>query len=158
MIELRDRDGFVSDCFYDDLGEGSGASPNPFLKGTGCYFHLPVVSRDLTRGYRKLNKGFVFGCFQFKGHEAMVFLRHYAFFSLSSIFWQNGRKMTVWRAHEQLYTKPSLYNQNPNHLGALAQKHYHENEWTFRLLFAEVDDGSTYQIKSSLNIPIIEID
>ena len=36
VIELRDRDGFFSDCFYDDLGEGSGASPIPFLKGTGC--------------------------------------------------------------------------------------------------------------------------
>ena len=36
VTELRDRDGFVSDCFYDDLGEGSGASPIPFLKGTGC--------------------------------------------------------------------------------------------------------------------------
>ena len=36
VTELRDRDGFVRDCFYDDLGEGSGASPIPFLKGTGC--------------------------------------------------------------------------------------------------------------------------
>ena len=35
VTELRDRDGFVSDCFYDE-GEGSGASPIPFLKGTGC--------------------------------------------------------------------------------------------------------------------------
>ena len=34
VIELRDRDGFVSDCFYDDLGEGSGASPIPFLNGS----------------------------------------------------------------------------------------------------------------------------
>ena len=31
VIELRDRDGFFSDCFYDDLGEGSGASPVSFL-------------------------------------------------------------------------------------------------------------------------------
>ena len=26
-------DGFVSDCFYDDLGEGSGASPVSLLNG-----------------------------------------------------------------------------------------------------------------------------
>ena len=54
MIELRDRDGFVSDCFYDDLREGSGASPilDLFPKGSECPFHLAVVSRDLTRGYR----------------------------------------------------------------------------------------------------------
>ena len=36
VIKLRDRDGFVSDCFCDDLVEGSGASPVPFLKGSGC--------------------------------------------------------------------------------------------------------------------------
>ena len=36
VTELRDRDGFVSDCFYYDLREGSGASPIPFLKGSGC--------------------------------------------------------------------------------------------------------------------------
>ena len=52
VIELRDRDGFVSDCFYDDLGAGSGASPILFPKGSECQFHLAVVSRDLTRGYR----------------------------------------------------------------------------------------------------------
>ena len=52
MIELRDRDGFVSDCFYNDFGEGSGASPIPLPKGSECPFHLAVVSRDLTRGYR----------------------------------------------------------------------------------------------------------
>ena len=40
VIELGDRDGFVSDCLYDDLGEGSGASPIPFLKCTGCYWVL----------------------------------------------------------------------------------------------------------------------
>ena len=36
LCELRDRDSFVSDCFYDDLAEGSGASPISFLKGSGC--------------------------------------------------------------------------------------------------------------------------
>ena len=50
-IELRDRDSFVSDCFYDDLGEGSGARPIPFPKGSECQFHLAVVSRDPTIGY-----------------------------------------------------------------------------------------------------------
>jgi len=33
VIELRDRNDFVSNCFYDDLGEGSGASPISLLNG-----------------------------------------------------------------------------------------------------------------------------
>ena len=33
LIELRHADGFDSDCFYDDLGEGSGASPISLLNG-----------------------------------------------------------------------------------------------------------------------------
>ena len=33
LIELRHADGFGSDCFYDDLGEGSGASPISLLNG-----------------------------------------------------------------------------------------------------------------------------
>ena len=33
MIELRHADGFGSDCFYDDLGEGNGASPISLLNG-----------------------------------------------------------------------------------------------------------------------------
>ena len=99
LIDLRHPNGFVSDCFQDDLGEGSGASPIPFLKGTGRQFHLAVVSQDLTRGYRQHNQGFAF--LRFKGHQAVVFLRQYAFFYLSFNFWQNGRKMTAWRAHEQ---------------------------------------------------------
>ena len=36
VIELRHADGFGSDCFYDDLREGSGASPIPFLNGSRC--------------------------------------------------------------------------------------------------------------------------
>ena len=52
LIELRHPDGFVSGCFYDDVGEVREARPIPFLKGTGCYFHLAIVSQDLTRGYR----------------------------------------------------------------------------------------------------------
>ena len=31
----------------------------------------------------------------------MVFLRQYALFFLSFLFWQNGHKMTEWRAYEQ---------------------------------------------------------
>ena len=52
MIELRDRDGFVSNCSFDDLGEGSGASPISLLNGSRCQFDLAVVSRDQTKGYR----------------------------------------------------------------------------------------------------------
>ena len=36
VIELRDRDDFVSDCFYDDLGVESGAGPISLLNGRGC--------------------------------------------------------------------------------------------------------------------------
>ena len=36
VIELRDRDGYVSDCFYDVLGEGSGASRISLLNGSRC--------------------------------------------------------------------------------------------------------------------------
>ena len=36
LLELRHPDGFVSDCLYDDLGEGSGASLIPFLNGSRC--------------------------------------------------------------------------------------------------------------------------
>ena len=46
LIELRHLDGFVSDCFYDDLGEGSGASPIPFPSVSRCYFHGTVVDRE----------------------------------------------------------------------------------------------------------------
>ena len=52
VIELRDRDGFVSNCSFDDLGEGSGASPISLLNGSRCQFDLAVVSRDQTKGYR----------------------------------------------------------------------------------------------------------
>ena len=36
QIELHHPDGFVSDCLYDDLGEGSGASPISLLNGRRC--------------------------------------------------------------------------------------------------------------------------
>ena len=37
LIELGHPDGFVSDCFYDNLGEGrSGASPISLLNGSRC--------------------------------------------------------------------------------------------------------------------------
>ena len=52
LIELGHPGGFVSDYVYDDLGEGSGASPISSLNGIRCWCNLAVVSRDPTRGYR----------------------------------------------------------------------------------------------------------
>ena len=52
LIELRHLDGFVGDSFYDDLGDGNGAIPVPFLNGSRYWFDGAVVSRDPTRGYR----------------------------------------------------------------------------------------------------------
>ena len=51
LIEL-DPGGFVSDYVYDDLGEGSGASPISSLNDIRCWCNLAVVSRDPTRGNR----------------------------------------------------------------------------------------------------------
>ena len=36
LIELGHPDEFVSDCFYDNLREGSGASPISLLNGSRC--------------------------------------------------------------------------------------------------------------------------
>ena len=43
VTELRDRDGFVRDCFYDDLREGSGASPIPFLINSHAFVCLFIL-------------------------------------------------------------------------------------------------------------------
>ena len=36
------------------------------------------------------------------------FKRQYAFFSLSFLFWQNGHKMTAWRAYQQYVLQSQL--------------------------------------------------